>query len=590
MLRSSKGSFLVFLLAFLPVSAFETSVSYGQQGAAKVVVLRGATVIDGLGNPPLTDATVVVEGDTIKSILSGRDSDYPAEATVIDVTGKFIIPGLVDTHVHWGAWMGEIYLNHGVTSVLALANVSREERTDSRTSLSTPRIFHTGGNTRLTPSMTREQVHDRIQEILSNEPDVAWFTQFRDNIKDAYRWAAEEVHAEGLTIFSHAQDTGQAIDRGMGVAEHVWGFALPLMSPQELEDFKEGRFLHWATYLKEGKELDQVIQKAVSQGVFLNPTLLYEWGSLSPNVKQREQEVYLLLSDPDLSYYPPVRGEVLLLRHRMVKAYSSRYDHLPMVSKLSPEDLEVIQDARRNVQRFVKSYVQAGGKIIAGTDAPGVATPGLGMHHEMELLVEAGLTPMQALQSSTSWGGDMLAGFRGARGNQRVGSLQVGNFADLLILEADPLEDISNTKKIERVMKGGKFIEFGYHPEFFSLSGPPRSTLEPEISAISPHRVVEGSPDFEIVIDGAGFLTQSVVQVDGVSLRTIFEGPRGLRATVPASFIEKALPDRFRRSGPDQNVGVFGDRSLSITVFNPPPSGGISNRVLLMVQAGWHLR
>ena len=95
-------------------------------------------MIDGLGNPPLTDATVVVEGDTIQSIRSGQDTDYPAGATVIDVTGKFIIPGLVDTHVHWGAWMGEVYVNHGVTSVLALANVSQEERANSRTSLSTP--------------------------------------------------------------------------------------------------------------------------------------------------------------------------------------------------------------------------------------------------------------------------------------------------------------------------------------------------------------------------------------------------------------------------------------------------------------------
>jgi len=171
-----------------------------------------------------------------------------------------------------------------------------------------------------------------------------------------------------------------------------------------------------------------------------------------------------------------------------------------------------------------------------------------------------------------------------------VGSLQEGNLADLLILEANPLEDISNTKKIEGVMKGEKFIQFGYHPQFFTLSGPPQSTLAPKISALSPHRVIEGSADFEIVVDGAGFLTQSVVKVDGVSLRTIFEGPRRLRATVPASFIEKALPDRFWSPGPDQNVGVFGERSVSITVFNPPPSGGVSNHVSLMVQAGWHVR
>ncbi|MDA2933213.1 amidohydrolase family protein [Acidobacteria bacterium AH-259-D05] len=592
-MRPKHATRLVFLLACLLVSAFQTSMSYGQQTGSRVVVLRGATLIDGLGNPPLVDVTVVVEGDKIKSILSGGDSDYPADATIIDVAGKFIIPGLIDTHVHWGTWMGEVYINHGVTSVMAQVNASKEERTNSQTSLSTPRVFHTGGRPQLSPSMTRQEVRQAIQEYLKNEPEVAWFPQFRENIREVYRWGAEQVHQAGLVVFSHTQEASESVDAGMDVAEHVWGFSFPLMSPQELKDFKEGRFLHWASYLKQGKQLDQMIQRAVSRGVYLNPTLVYEWGSLSPKAKQREQEVYLLLSNPDLSYFPKTTGEVLLLRHRQIKGYSSRYEHLPLVSKLSPEDLQVFQEARRNVQRFVKRYVQLGGKVISGTDAAGVATPGLAMHHEMELLVEAGLTPMEALQSSTSWAADMLAGIKGARGNQKVGSIQEGNFADLLILAANPLEDITNTKKIEGVMKGGKFIQFGYHPEFFTFSRPPRrgsmATPEPEISSISPHRVVEGSSAFEIVIEGAGFVTNSVVKVDGVSLATTFDGPRRLRATIPASFVEEALPDRFRSPGPDQNVGIFGDRSVSITVFNPPPTGGVSNSVSLIVQAGWHV-
>jgi hypothetical protein len=115
-------------------------------------------------------------------------------------------------------------------------------------------------------------------------------------------------------------------------------------------------------------------------------------------------------------------------------------------------------------------------------------------------------------------------------------------------------------------------------------------TQAPEISAISPHSVIEGSSDLEIVIDGAGFLTYSVVKVDGVSLATTFESPRRVRATIPASLMEKALPDRFRMAGPDTKVGVFGDRSLSISVLNPPPSGGLSNSVSLMIQAEWHAR
>ena len=593
MQRFGKATFFLVSLGFcLLTSVLHNSLIYGQASADNVIVLEGATLIDGLGGAPLPDAVVVVEGDEIRSVSSGPGSDYPADATILDVSGKFIIPGLIDTHVHWGAWMGEVYMNHGVTSVMAQANASKEERVNSQTSLSTPRVFHTGGNSRLTPGMTREQVRDRMREYLANEPDVAWFPQYRDNNSQVFRWAAEEAHGAGLAVFSHTQHSSKAVDAGMDVAEHVWGFSFPLMSPQQLKDFKKGRFLHWATYLREGEELDELIRQAVSRDVYLNPTLVYEWGSLSSKAKQREQEVYAMLSNPDLSYFPKTTGEVLLLRHRQIKGYSSRYEHLPLVAKLSSDDLQGFQEARRNVQRFVKRYVELGGKIVSGTDAAGVATPGLAMHHEMELLVEAGLTPMQALQSSTSWAADMLAGFKGARGNQKVGSIQEGNFADLLILDANPLEDIANTKKIERVMKGGEFLEFGYHPEFFTFARPlgvgTMSTPEPEISAISPHQVIEGSPGFEIVIEGAGFVTNSVVKVDGVSLATTFDGPRKLRASIPASFMEEAVPDRFRSPGPDQYVGIFGDRSVSITVFNPPPTGGVSNSIALIVEADWH--
>ena len=587
MRRSNDAPFISLFLACLLTSCLQISIGHAQQPETNVVVLKGATLIDGLGNPALANATVVVEGDAIRSILSGQDSNVPADATVIDLTGKFMIPGLIDTHVHWGDWMGEVYINHGVTSILAMADVSKEERTHSQTSLSTPRVFHAGGRPAMSLSMTREEVRQAVRDHLVKEPAIAWFVQFRESNSEMYGWAAEEAHAAGLAVFSHAQDAGQAIDQGMDVAEHVWAFALPLMSARELEDFEAGRIVHWATYLNEGDELDQLIAKAISRGVYLNPTLAYEWGSMSPKAREREQEIYALLSDPDLLYYPEIRAEQLLLRMRQIKTYSARYDHIPLISNLGSEDLRAVQNGHSKVKRFVQQYVRDGGKVISGTDAPGVAAPGLGLHHEMELLVEAGLTPMEALKSSTSWSADLLAGFRGALGNPRVGTIEEGNFADLVILEADPLEDIANTKKIERVMKGGKFLEFGYHPEF--VTEPPGPSLRgPKISAISPHAVVEGGPDLAMVIEGAGFVSGSVVKVDGITLATTFESPSRLRVTVPASFIETALPDRYRMAGPDQNVGVHGDRSISVAVLNPPSNGGISNDIWLLIAAKWH--
>jgi hypothetical protein len=265
---SRNSAFLFVLLACLLVSTFQSSISYGQLPVLDFVVLRGATVIDGLGNPPLNNATVVVEGDRIRSVLSGQNPTFPTDATVIDVSGKFIIPGFVDTHVHWEGWMGEIFINHGITSVLAQG------------------------------------------EYLLKDPDVAWFLQIRENNSQVYGWAAEQAHAAGLAVFGHAQDAGEAMDHGMDAVEHVWAFALPLMSAQEMEDFEEGRILHWATYLKEGKQLDELIEKAARNDVYLNPTLAYEWGALSPKIREREREIYLMLRNPDLSYFPKARGEL----------------------------------------------------------------------------------------------------------------------------------------------------------------------------------------------------------------------------------------------------------------------------------------
>ena len=156
-MRGSRNSAFLFVLrAGLLVSTFQISTSYGQLPVRDVVVLKGATVI--------------VEGDRIRSIVSGQDPTYPTDATVIDLSGKFMIPGFVDTHVHWEGWMGEIFVNHGITSVLAQADISKEERFGSQGSLSTPRVFHTGGRPRLSPSMNRQEVRQAMREYLQKDP------------------------------------------------------------------------------------------------------------------------------------------------------------------------------------------------------------------------------------------------------------------------------------------------------------------------------------------------------------------------------------------------------------------------------------
>jgi hypothetical protein len=260
---------------------------------------------------------------------------------------------------------------------------------------------------------------------------------------------------------------------------------------------------------------------------------------------------------------------------------------MPWVNKLPAADRSAFETGYKNVREFNRRWVAAGGKIQAGTDIITGGIPGFALHHEMEMLVESGLTPMQALKSATSWSAEIVEGKNKARGDAKVGSIRAGNFADLVVVSADPLSDISNTKKIERVMKNGRWVELGYHPEYFTFVRPARSlaaaTFAPAISSIQPSSVKAGSGPVRVVLDGSGFMMTSLVRIDGVSVKTIFRDPRHIEFDLPAHAIERATPNPYFAPGPAQNTGIVGYRAVSIHVFNPPPEGGISNTVQQMV-------
>src|SRR5204863_6758171 len=136
-----------------------------------------------------------------------------------------------------------------------------------------------------------------------------------------------------------------------------------------------------------------------------------------------------------------------------------------------------------------------------------------------------------------------------ARGDAKIGSIRAGNFADLVVVSADPTADISSTKKIERVLKDGRWVELGYHPEYFTFTGRPRSlaaaTFAPAIASITPASLTEGSGPVRVVLDGSGFMMTSLVRVDGISVKTIFRDPRRIEFEMPASAVERAKPNRY---------------------------------------------
>jgi imidazolonepropionase-like amidohydrolase len=571
--------FLVFLAAgILTLAAAKSS---GAQ-TPSALLIRGATIIDGLSDAPLRDRSLLIEGNTIRELLPA-DAAAPAGAQVLDLGGKFIIPGLLDSHVHWEDYMGELFVNHGVTSIVALENVPKALRASTQDAQDRPRFFHPGGRLQLSENATETDIRQMVRTWLQNEPDLAWFAQYNERNARVYAIAADEAHKAGFIIFGHTDNAPGSVRDGMDIVEHIWGFAEAVMTPDELRAFRQGKFLTWATFLTDWSKLDAMIADAVRRGAYLNPTLHYEWGGMSRRALQRELEDYRVFSNPDLSYIPRNVADGILARQQQIKNFSSRYENTPWISRLSADDRKEFEVGFKNVLEFTRRYVAAGGKIHAGTDTIAGGTPGLSMHHEMEMLVEAGLTPMQALKAATSWSAELLQGKNGARGTAKIGSIRPGNFADLVVVSADPLSDISNTKKIEQVMKNGRWIELGYHPEYFTAVRPARpivaSNVAPTISAMEPNRVTEGSSPVHVVLEGSGFTTTSLVRVDGISVKTTFRNPRRVEFDLPASAVTRASPDGFSPPGPAQNVGIIGNRSVAVHVFNPPPDGGTSNTV-----------
>jgi hypothetical protein len=554
--------------------------------APSMLLIRGATIIDGVSDLPLRDRSLLIEGNIIRE-LPNAGATAPAGAQVLDLSGKFVIPGLFDSHVHWQEWMGELFVNHGVTSVMALENAPKALRSRSQEAGDLPRFFHTGGRLALTQTSSEAEIRQAVRNWLLNEPDMAWFPQYNERIARAYATAAEEAHKAGFIVFGHTDDASGSLREGIDIVEHVWGFAEAIMPPEELRSFREGKRLTWATSLSDWARLDGIIADAVRRGAYLNPTLHYEWGGLSRRARQREYEDYLTLSNPDLVYVPRNITDSILARQRQIKNFSSRFESMPWLARLPEADRKEFEAGFRNVLEFTRKFAAAGGKIHAGTDTVTGGTPGLSLHHEMEMLVEAGLTPMQALKAASSWSAELLEGKNGARGNAKIGSIRPGNFADLVVVGADPLSDISNTKKIEQVMKNGRWIELAYHPEYVTLTKPAAplaaSTFAPAISAITPSRVQEGSPAPRVVLEGSGFMMTSLVRVDGISVKTTFRDPRHIEFDLPASAIVRATPNPYSAPGPVQNVGIIGERAVAVHVFNPPPEGGISNTVHQMV-------
>jgi imidazolonepropionase-like amidohydrolase len=432
----------------------------------------GARLIDGSGQAHLVDpATVVIAGDQIVAVGPTAATAVPPGAQVIDGRGKVVTPGLVDMHVHVYTperWHPEFFLAAGVTTVVDLGgqipDLAAYRAAIDAGATPGPRILFTG------PMLEEGELYPgfagfcRRFDAARTEAEVdALADAGVDGIKlyvtvrpDTARRACARAHARGLPVFMHQHATAgaEAAAAGVDSVEHVnvFGQLAPagfeLAEPARLTPFEYGGWL-WRWLGDVDPRADAVrrlYDRLIAAGTVLDPTLvLYAArpGAIGDDVGDTA------LDDPERTPLLP------LLPPGVAKELVARWSERRAAARGASEAAKArMRRAWDNILTLVGGFHRAGGIVLAGTDCPNVAiVSGFSLHRELELLVRAGLSPMDAIVAATRRPAERL-------GRRDVfGTVAPGRVADLLLLSADPLDDIRNIRRIERVIARGMVYE-----------------------------------------------------------------------------------------------------------------------------------
>jgi imidazolonepropionase-like amidohydrolase len=411
------------------------------------VAIVGATLIDGTGRAPQRDVTLLLAGGRIARIAPRTSASVPEDAVRIDATGRFVVPGLFDMHVHVHPDFYPLFLARGVTSIRDLGNfepqIFRYRREPDRPGDPAPRLFVAG------PILDGPEPTWRGSVSLSSAPQArlevarlaaagADFLKVYNGLsRDVLQAVIDEAHARGLRVTGHVPagiDAREAILMGMDGIEHLTGVPLfaaragAVLDRTAVDNRVTARWWQEA----EPERLESLAALSASRGVFHCPTIFLEerWA-----VASRED----LDSDPALRFVDP-----LYLRHLWVEQVHPAHGAFPK------EDGADLRAALPNRMKFVGMLAKAGAPVLAGSDTPNpYVVPGYSLHEELRLLVRAGLSTAQALAAATT----NAARFLGVA--DRLGTVEEGTLADLLVLSADPLHDIANLSRIEWVVSGG---------------------------------------------------------------------------------------------------------------------------------------
>lgn len=388
-------------------------LQYQVRSAPPPLLIRGARVIDGRGSPLSEPSDVLVRDGRIVRIAP-VGSIQASEARVLDAGGRYLVPGLIDLHAHiWDDASLLMWLHNGVTSVRDIAS-QRVKTADLRNMIEAglregPRIvyagamFHHGDGYSTLGNQMVSDAADIARGMAINAGMGAEYTKER-GFQNWQRAATvvRESHRFGMPVSGHCEHILAVVAAGVDGAEHV------------LDCFRDRTTMR-----------DDYVALARASGEWVVPT-----AALRLSMVRVIDDPALLQADDVAPFLQP--------------QYRSAYGTDAAAQRGRPALLASVQRLEAGVRR----YHDAGVLIAVGTDSP---FP-LGVHHELEALVESGLSPAEALVAATGGAARVLNA-------PEIGTIAPEQWADLLLLDANPLDDIRNTRRIHEVIQGGRLVD-----------------------------------------------------------------------------------------------------------------------------------
>jgi len=408
-------------------TALSTSLASAAPGT---VAFTGARIIDGTGSPPIENGVLISTDGRIAAVGRAADVPIPDNAQIIDVSGKTLIPGLINAHGHVGQVLGlesghytrgnvlrqlALYARYGITLVNSLGDDEYEgfaiRNEQDPMTLDHARLMVAG------PVLSPDTVEEARRAVNGLADQNANYIKIRvdDNLGRSAKMAPE--------IYQTIADVSE--DRGLPLAVHSYN----------LEDAR-ATLLAGADFIAHSvrdQEVDQAFIDALKQrNVCYSPTLTRE---LSTFVYESEPEFFsdpFFLNETDPAVIATLREPA---RQQRMRESENAQHYKNIALPMAMTNLKLLSDAGVN--------------IAMGTDSgPAARFQGYFEHLEMSMMVDAGMTPMQVLQSATSVAAECLQ-------MNYLGTLEEGKWADIVVLDRNPLDDIDNTRSIHQVWIAG---------------------------------------------------------------------------------------------------------------------------------------